>query len=330
VHVYITTGHGGTDTLTRTNYITATAPEVVETTIITYTYDPLYRLTSADYSSGEFFAYAYDAVGNRLAMTTTEGTTAYTYDAANRLTNVDGVAYTWDNNGNLLSDGTRTFQYDYANRLTQVVSGTLTTEFTYNGNGHRVAKTVNGTQTRYTLDPAMGLVQVLVETTGGETTTYLYGHDLLAEETTAWVWHLNDGLGSVRQLTDGAGQVTVAQGYTPFGVLLWYEGSAASAYGYTGEQEDASTGLVFLRARYYDPSTGRFISEDPFPGYVRRPQSLNLYVYVTNNPLGRVDPARLQGEDWLYYVSAFITGGLTQFLLDMHPVPQDAPPSVTY
>ena len=176
--------------------------------------------------------------------------------SANRLTSVDGVPYTWDNNGNLLSDGTRTFQYDYANRLVQVVSGTLTTEFTYNGNGRRVSKTVNGTETRYTLDTAMGLVQVLVETTGGEATVYLYGHGLLAEEDTAWAWHLNDGLGSVRQLTDGAGRVMAAQGYTPFGVLLWYEGSAASAYGYTGEQEDASTGLVFLRARYYDPEDG--------------------------------------------------------------------------
>ncbi|MBC7252201.1 MAG: hypothetical protein H5T62_18230 [Anaerolineae bacterium] len=73
-------------------------------------------------------------------MTTSNGSTNYEYDAANRLTSVDGVAYTWDNNGNLLSDGTRTFQYDYANRLVQVVSGTLTTEFVYNGDGHRVVK----------------------------------------------------------------------------------------------------------------------------------------------------------------------------------------------
>ncbi|MDY7042332.1 MAG: type IV secretion protein Rhs, partial [Chloroflexota bacterium] len=176
-------------------------------------------------------------------MTTSSGSTSYEYDAANRLTNVNGVAYTWDDNGNLLSDGSRTFQYDYANRLTQVVSGTLTTEFVYNGNGHRVAKTVNGSETRYTLDPSLGLVQVLVEVTGGEATRYVYGLDLLAEEDAIWAWHLNDGLGSVRQLTDGAGQVTVAQGYTPFGIPLWYEGSGDSAYGYTGEQEDASTGL---------------------------------------------------------------------------------------
>jgi RHS repeat-associated protein len=245
-----------------------------------------------------------DAVGNRVATTTTEGVTLYEYDAANRLTNVDGVAYTWDERGNLLNDGSRTFQYDYANRLVRVVSGTLTTEFAYNGDGHRVAKTVNGSETHYTLDPAMGLVQVLVETTGSETTTYLYGHDLLAEEGTAWAWHLNDGLGSVRQLTDGAGQVTVARGYTPFGVEMWGEGSAASAYGFTGEQEDpstgsgqaASTGLVFLRARYYDPRTGRFISKDLWAGSVWQPGTMNGWVYVGNNPVNLVDPWGLQGE----------------------------------
>jgi YD repeat-containing protein len=103
-----------TDTLTRTNYITATGGTVYTTTtrVITYTYDPLYRLTGADYSSGESFAYAYDAVGNRTVHTRTlTATTVITYayeceaslkrskrDAANRLVNVDGVDYTWDAN----------------------------------------------------------------------------------------------------------------------------------------------------------------------------------------------------------------------------------------
>ena len=125
--------------------------------VTTYEYDVLNRLHRESDPLGNTTQYTHDVVGNRLAMTTSNGSTSYEYDAANRLTSVDGVPYTWDNNGNLLSDGTRTFQYDYANRLVQVVSGTLTTEFAYNGDGHRVAKTVNGTETRYTLDTAMGL-----------------------------------------------------------------------------------------------------------------------------------------------------------------------------
>jgi YD repeat-containing protein len=74
---------------------------------------------------------AYDAVGNHLSLATTNGSTSYEYDAANRLTSVNGVGYTWDNNGKLLSDGVRSYSYDHANRLVQVVSGTLTTEFAY-------------------------------------------------------------------------------------------------------------------------------------------------------------------------------------------------------
>ena len=63
--------------------------------VISYTYDALYRLTDADYSTGEFYQYAYDAVGNRLSLTTHQGVVNYQYDAANRLTSVNGQAYTW-------------------------------------------------------------------------------------------------------------------------------------------------------------------------------------------------------------------------------------------
>ncbi|NIN69688.1 MAG: hypothetical protein GTO63_34385, partial [Anaerolineae bacterium] len=87
---------------------------------ITYSYDPLYRLTSASYSSRETYSYSYDAVGNRLTMVYPGGTVNYTYDVANRLTSAGGQTYTWDDNGNLLSDGVRTYQYDHANRLKQV------------------------------------------------------------------------------------------------------------------------------------------------------------------------------------------------------------------
>jgi len=81
------------------------------TRTITYTYDGLYRLVEADYSSGESFQYTYDAMGNRTAYTATITSTAvttYSYDAANRLVNAGGVTYTWDARGNLLADGVYT------------------------------------------------------------------------------------------------------------------------------------------------------------------------------------------------------------------------------
>jgi RHS repeat-associated protein len=137
----------------------------------------------------------------------------------------------------------------------------------------------------------LGLPQVLVETTGGSSTAYLHGHDLLGEEGTAWAWHLNDGLGSVRQLTDGDGDVTLAQGYTPFGVLLWREGSGASGYGYTGEQEDGAVGLLYLRARWYAPGVGRFTTRDTWPGDSFRSMSHNDWLYVYANPINLTDPS---------------------------------------
>jgi YD repeat-containing protein len=88
-------------------------------------------------------------IGNRLTETTQSGTTTYTYDNANRIATVNGVAYTWDNNGNLLNDGTSTYTYGYANRLTSVTTGGTTYTYAYNGLGDRVSQTVGGVTTGY-------------------------------------------------------------------------------------------------------------------------------------------------------------------------------------
>ena len=78
----------------------ALAPLITTHRVISYTYDSLYRLITATYSSGQFYHYTYDAVGNRQSLTTHEDVVNYQYDAANRLTSVNGQAYTWDDNGN--------------------------------------------------------------------------------------------------------------------------------------------------------------------------------------------------------------------------------------
>ncbi len=220
---------------------------------------------------------------------------SYQYDAANRLTCVDGVGYTFDNNGNLLDDGSRTFAYDAANRLISVTNGSLTTEFAYDGLGNRLAQVVDGVTTAYGLDVAGGLPQVIVETTNGQTTAYLPG--LAQDQGAAWAYYLPDALGSIRHLTDASAQVTLARSYEPFGKLLAQAGTGSSGFGFAGEQRDASTGLVFLRARYYDPALGRFVSKDPFPGNLLRPQTQNPFAYVTNNPIRFTDPLGYDGGE---------------------------------
>ncbi|MFC1878307.1 hypothetical protein ACFLZW_00190 [Chloroflexota bacterium] len=94
-----------------------------EDTSIDYTYDPLYRLTAADYDDGSYFYYTYDEVGNRLTRATDVVTSTYTYDDANRLTAIDGITQTWDANGNLLNDGVFTYAFSVANRLISVTDG---------------------------------------------------------------------------------------------------------------------------------------------------------------------------------------------------------------
>jgi RHS repeat-associated protein len=311
VHAYTSTGYftvaltafAGTaqDTLTRTNLIRVTTGDVVTSVVtINYAYDPLYRLTNADYTGAYTHSidYSYDAAGNRLTQTVNGSLVTYTYDAADRLTSVNGVAYTYDANGNQLSDGMRTFTYDAANRLTRVVSDTLTTEYTYLGDGTRLAQTVNGVQTRYTVDVSGPLPHVLEEWRGASVTRYLYAVGMIAsEQDGVWQYQHGDARGSVRQTTDATGLVKSATDYDPFGVVIRSAGEASGSFGYAHEQQDAASGLTFLRARYYDPTTGRFLTRDTYPAYAPVPQTLHRYVYVKNDPVNHIDPA---GLCWLF------------------------------
>lgn len=182
---------------------------------ITYTYDPLGRLTAADYDDSTYFHYTYDAVGNRLTQNTLAGTNTYTYGIANRLTNVDGVAYTWDASGNFTNYGVNTYTYDAANRLIEVSNQYSVSSYQYSGLGDRLQQTVNGVPTNYTLDlnpstsfrAGTGLTQVLSD----GTYTYLYGNGRISQSTShpapSTSYFLTDALGSVRQLVDPTGSL---------------------------------------------------------------------------------------------------------------------------
>lgn len=261
-------------------------PQVETTTTIDYVYDPLYRLTEANYDSGPFFHYKYDAVGNRLAETTRAGVTNYLYDAANRLVEVDGVPYEWDAKGNLLSDGVSTYSYDHANRLVEVVQGGETYSYAYNGLGDRLSQSMNGDTVKYTLDLTRGLTQVIAD---GET-AYLYGVGRIGQASNAEIeYFLGDALASVRQVyTDSALQY--AQSFQPFGQRMDAAGVNPTSYGFTGEWMDDS-GLVHLRARYLNPRIGLFLSLDAEMGLLESPNTLHKWQYAFNSPLLIADPS---------------------------------------
>jgi RHS repeat-associated protein len=183
-------------------------------------------------------------------------------------------------------------------RLTLVTSGTLTTTFEYDGLGNRMAQTVDGVETRYALDVAGGLPEVIVATVGGASTRYVQvqGQILAEYEAGAWGYVLPDALGSVRQVVDAAGQVSLAQSYDPFGVPFETFGSGKSDFGYTGEWYESYTQLLYLRARWYIPGTGTFLSKDLADGNEQQPITLHQYGYARNNPVSYSDPTGFQAQ----------------------------------
>jgi len=120
----------------------------------------------------------------------------------------------------------------------------------------------------------------------------LGGPELLAQTRSASTsYYLTDAQGSARALTNSSGAVTDTYDYTAFGELLASSGTTANAYLYTGQQFDAPTGLYSLRARYYDPTSGRFLSQDPLEVLVFNPLEINRYGYAGANPVNRIDPS---------------------------------------
>jgi RHS repeat-associated protein len=292
-----------------TNFVTTLPGNVVQRE--SYAYDQSDRLIQAIYATNGVISansptvnYTYDRNGNRLTMTTlsngvTAQTLTYQYGNDNRLLNVtdqNGVVqaqYNYDSAGNIIQEvtprQTTLCAYDERNLLISIENGTNQVLFNYNGDGQRIAKTVNGMSTTFILDPSSTNFETVEEIKGdgSVTASYTLGANRLAscsiDTTNA---ELQDRLGSVRFLTDFTSAVVDAYTYDAFGSRTIVSGTAFT-YGFDGERVDYETGLIFLRTRYYDPATGKFISRDPL-GIVA---SLNSYSYCGSDPLNTSDPS---------------------------------------
>jgi RHS repeat-associated protein len=260
----------------------------------TYAYDDLYRLTSVTYPGPTTTSYGYDAFGNRTSMTVARATTNYSYDDASRLTTVTppspapAVSYTWDNNGDLTQRGSDTFTWDFEDRMkSATVSGVLST-FTYSGDGLRNTRTTGGVTDTFTWDITSGVPQVLSDSNA----TYVYGAGLIEQRTNAGTpyYYLSDGLGSVLKTTDASGNVVNSYSYDVYGKTTTNTGAQANDRQFAGEETDA-TGLQYLRARYYDPATGTFLSRDPLAALPA--WNGNPFTYASGNPSSASDPTGL-------------------------------------
>ncbi len=270
--------------------------------LTTYEYDSLYRLTKATYPDNSWQQFAYDGNGNRLSLTDPAGVTTYTYNSADQLQTMtrggNTTNFTWDKNGNMANKGAVQYIYDAADRLTKVVNGATTIEYAYDGDGRRAQKKVNGVVTTYLWDTLPDLPVILNETTGTSTTRYEYAGQLLSQidPDGAQSFFHADGLGSTRALSAVSGDKVGAYNYEAYGTVRTQSGSRTSQFQFTGQQADAETGLLYLRARYYEPQLGIFISRDSYPPNPRITGTLNRYLYVSNRPTNLTD---LAGLDWV-------------------------------
>ncbi|MTJ15867.1 MULTISPECIES: DUF4114 domain-containing protein [unclassified Dolichospermum] len=281
--------------------------------IVEYSYDDLYRLTQEKTTdsvvANKTIQYQFDAVGNRLQkIDSVEGTTTYTYDDNDRLLQetLGGKVtnYQYDNEGNLkakVENGTTQAEYEWnaKGELTAVEvtenGETGRIEFEYDHIGIRVAINVDGEETRFLIDNnQQQYAQVIEEyqVNGDVKTTYTHGWDLISQDNgNNRIYYQVDGLGSTRLLTDNNGAVVVEYDYDAYGNLTRKVGDADNNYLFAGEQFDDAVDGYYLRARYYDSATGRFVSTDPFEGYNNQPITLHDYLYANANPVIYTDPS---------------------------------------
>jgi RHS repeat-associated protein len=180
-----------------------------------------------------------------------------------------------------------------------MTNGSTTATFIYDGDGNRVSKTVGAVTTQYLVDDLnpTGYPQVVEELGGGAVTRqYTYGLQRISENQVvngAWTpsFYGYDGGGNVRQLTNSVGAVTDTYEYDAFGNSITKTGTTPNNYLYRAEQYDPDLGLYYLRARYMNPLTGRFMSRDPEDGSTFDPSSLHRYLYAGGDPMNRIDPS---------------------------------------
>ncbi len=232
--------------------------------------------------------------GNRL----TRDGDDYTYDAANQMQTVESVDYNYDENGNQTDRDPDTFEYDHEDRLTEAVTGSVTSTSEYNGDGLRMSLGVDD-GTLVTTDFVWDVNSDLPVVLDDGTVQYVYGLGLISatDGSDEQTYYLTDGLGSTTDLTDDGGSVTDTYSYDVFGAVRNHVGSSTNPFQFTGQQTDADSGLQYLRARSYDLSTGRFLSQDPVSGVMGAPQSQNSYSYGLNNPVSYTDPSGMTASE---------------------------------
>jgi len=298
-----------------------------------FRYDALYRLTQSDGTYGQI-DHVYNAIGNIIHQSST-GTDArldlgelrYGENGAgpHALTTAGGQSYAYDPNGNRSGKGSAVYAWNPRDWLLSVTADDTLSTYEYDANGQRLRQTMRqGTQITTTL-----YADQLVDVRGNELTRYVFDDqkrtaqvsvafdparllkgfsDSVAEISTppsTTHWYIADHLGGTSLLVDETAGVVSEVAYYPYGLTRYEANGDVAKYRFTGKELDQS-GLYYFGARYYDSTSGRFISVDKLYAEeptrkLNNPQSLAAYAYVLNNPLNWIDPdgqEEKQAKNW--------------------------------
>ena len=277
-----------------------------------YGYDALQRLTSATITNGNTNSnlwYQYDNAGNRIRQNGV-GLTNSSYDlATNELLQTaryflgrysTTASYAYDADGNLLSENVTSlapaahWKYSWSpqgNLVTVSNYTSIRSQYAYDGLGRRV-ESIEASTIFYAYLGTETLSEIV---SGGTTTDYVSAGGLRIAKVsgTSVSYYHTDALGSTRLTTSSTGTVVFSDNYQPYGSDNTSKGS--ETYKFTGKPVSQTTGLYYYGARWYDPTIGRFISQDPDPGARSNPQSLNPYIYAFDQPTGITDPSGMDG-----------------------------------
>jgi RHS repeat-associated protein len=275
-------------------------------TRVTWSYDNTYQLTHEQRSGKNAYnvTYSYDAVGNRSTSLDSGARTTYAFDAANQVVTAKAGAgtttYTFDANGNQAvttapaGGGRTTNTWDFENKLSKAIlaSGTRNT-FQYNADGKRVQKVDSGGTANFVWDE-QNVLQEADQTNTTQVTYTLeplvYGNLISQRRGLVSSYYHFDGLGSTDRITDGTALVLNNYIYRAYGVSQLSVEAATNRYKYVGRQgyySDPDTGQSYVRVRYYGPSTGRWLSQDP----ASSDRQGSPYRYAANAPVVSTDPS---------------------------------------
>lgn len=316
----------------------------------TFTYDAAHQLTSRTLANGVTETYTYDADGRIASVQVAQGSTAIssiaiTRDADGRVTGAarstpnvpnvptgyfgnafDAASQAWgsgyDPLGRVTQDGQggRSYTWDLASRLASYSGPNGSASFTYDALGQRISATNGGVTQNYVLNYALPMPSVSTVQTGGSDVRYYIWlpNGMLLESVEAaggarHFYHFDES-GTTNFLTGDSGAVTDSYASTPYGETMIQTGTTPNPFtfqGAFGVMQEGSTGLYYMRARYYDSASARFLSRDPLAS--RDPRDISPFQFVRADPVEHADPTGMKDEPSAWAIAkSFIPGSDTE------------------